>query len=355
MTPSAKQSQEKKADAIKGLHGLGAHFVLCRGGDGPKRKAAICPRWQLIKPPVANVLAHLSDGRLIGLIPFSLKTTGLDVDRGDPARWCADYPPLAELLSEQAGRSHLYYFDDEGRRNAKWESHGCSGEIRGARGYFCLWDDEAKLYQAVTSPPPGAVKFPADLFDAVGDPIKIADVHDPTFSKNPKNRPNPNRPLPADLELERIYPGGRNDALFDAVRFRAYAENMGRSLYRWERRVIAYAENQNKRFPVPFGAHPGDGKREVERIGLSVAGWTWSGGGPVDHSPPAQRRRGIKSGRGRRLNTKDRDAAMVAYYVAGNSLRACAEQFGMSYFAVRHVIARDAGLLLRNPGNPNFQ
>ena len=128
---------------------------------------------------------------------------------------------------------HLYYRDSKGRGNGTWEAHGCSGEVRGARGYVVLWDDPWKLVSALGNPPPGAVSFPSDLFEAVGRPLKTADLHDPTFSKNPNNRPDPNRPLIADLSLEKIYPGGRHSALFDVVRAWAYKQELGRDLEKW--------------------------------------------------------------------------------------------------------------------------
>ena len=343
MTHSDKLSQ-----AIKSLHDRGARFVLCWGGDGPKPKpkAPITPHWQKIKPPVSRVLAHYPN-RPLGIVPWSVQTTALDKDFGDASQLIAERPPLAELLSQRPGGLHLYYRDSEGRVNGKWKANGCSGEVRGARGYVVLWDDPWKLVSALENPPPGAVSFPADLFEAIGRPLKTAEVFDPTFSKNPKNRPDPNCPLPLNLELEGIYPGGRHSALFDAVRAWAYRQELDRDLDKWQSLVKAYAENQNKRFPVPYGAYPGDGG-EVKRMADSVAGWCWSGGGPIDHSPPAQRRRGAKSGRVRRLKVRDLDAAAVqAVVVEGRSMRATAREQGRSLTAIHHVIQRDARLFAR--------
>ena len=207
-----------------------------------------------------------------------------------------------------------------------------------------LWDDPWKLVSALGNPPPDAVPFPADLFEAIGRPLKTAEVFDPTFSKNPKNRPNPNCPLPLNLELEGIYPGGRHDALFDAVRWWAYREKPGRDLGKWRSLVKAYTERQNRRFPVPYGDHAGDGN-EVERMADSVGAWVWSGGGHIDHSPPSQSLRGVKSGLVRRLKVRDLDAAAVhAVVVQRQSIRAVARAQGRSEGTIRFVVRRDAEL-----------
>ena len=195
MTHSAAINQ-----AIESLHDRGAHFVLCRGGNGKQRKAPITANWPKIRPPVSRVLAHYPN-RPLGIVPWSVHTTALDKDEGDASQLIAERPPLAELLSQRPDGMHLYYLDSEGRVNGKWKAHGCSGEVRGARGYVVLWDDPWKLVSALENPPPGAVSYPADLFEAIGRPLNTADLHDPTFSKNPNNRPDPNRPLdPLNLE-----------------------------------------------------------------------------------------------------------------------------------------------------------
>ena len=148
--------------------------------------------------------------------------------------------------------------------------------------------------------------------------------------------------------MRESYPGGRHSALFDAVRAWAYRQELDRDLDKWQSLVKAYAENQNKRFPVPYGAYPGDGG-EVKRMADSVAGMVLErGAGPIDHSPPAQRRRGAKSGRVRRLKVRDLDAAAVqAVVVEGRSMRATAREQGRSLTAIHHVIQRMPDLFAR--------
>ena len=345
--PKEKVNPENPEEAIPYLHRRGAHFVLCL-----QNKRPITKRWQKIRPPLPNVLRHLSTDLPVGLVPSSVSTSALDIDHGDPARLIEAYPPLAELMSRRKGGLHLYYWDSESRRNRKWSAFECGGEVRSGRGYLILWDSRAtsKLVAGLRTPPADAVPFPADLFEAAGVELDPVALHDSTFTRNPLRRPVPGRPT--DLSLERCYPGGRHLALFDCVRVFSYAEPLGKDFNAWSERVLAFALEQNQRFPVPFPAHPGDDQAAVKRLAADVAGWVWSGGGPIDHSPQAQRRRGVKSGRVRRLKVKDRSLEMVNYYLAGNSLRAVAERFKLSYFAARHVICRDARLYLRKPGQP---
>ena len=344
--PTEKVNPENPEEAIPYLHRRGARFVLCL-----KNKRPITKGWQKIRPPLPNVLNHLSNDLPVGLIPASIGTSSLDVDHGDPTRLIEAYPPLAKLDSRRKGGLHIYYPDRKSRRNRKFSALDCAGEIRSGFGYLLLWDGQAwKLAEGLRTPPADAVDFPADLFEAAGVELDQVALHDSTFSRNPLRRPVPGRPT--DLSLERCYPGGRHIALFDAVRFFGYAEPMGKVFTAWSERVLAFALEQNQRLPVPFPSHPGDDQAAVKRLAADVAGWVWSGGGPIDHSPQAQRRRGVKSGRVRRLKVKDRSLEMVNYYLAGNSLRAVAERFKLSYFAARHVICRDARLYLRKPGQP---
>ena len=131
------------------------------------------------------------------------------------------------------------------------------------------------------------------------------------------------------------YPG-RNLALFDTVRWWAYAQNRGVELERWIGRVRAYTLHNNQRFPEPLL------EDEAVSLGYGVSTWTWSGGGPVDHSPEAQRRRGVKSGKVRRAAVAPRDGAIIAARAVGMSLRAIASKHGLKLGRVQHVLRRAA-------------
>ena len=67
-----------------------------------------------------------------------------------------------------SGGRHLYYRDNNPRRNSKWDEFGCRGEVRSGNGYLVLWHDGAeRLAEELQANRPGG-RFPADLFEAVG-------------------------------------------------------------------------------------------------------------------------------------------------------------------------------------------
>ena len=114
--------------------------------------------------------------------------------------------------------------------------------------------------------------------------------------------------------LETVYEPGRNTALFDHLRYCGPIHSP--RVTTWMLGAGAgIALQMNARFPDPLP------EAEARKVSWSVASWTWSGGGPMDHSIPAQRRRGIKSGLVRRNATRNRDAAIVAAVLAAYTLR----------------------------------
>ena len=108
----------------------GGHLVLVRRGH----KRPVWSKWESRKPSMDVVAAH--NGR-VGLIPHSIGATALDVDFGDPASLPR---PWTKCRSQRQGGFHLYYGDAKARGNGKFDTgaDGCSGEIRGARGYLIL-------------------------------------------------------------------------------------------------------------------------------------------------------------------------------------------------------------------------
>ena len=80
--------------------------------------------------------------------------------------------------------------DTEGRGNGTFSVMGCSGDIRGANGYFILWGDgPAILADALGDPIARARHFPADLWTLKGLPA----VTLPTVAKAPTYRRAPNQ------------------------------------------------------------------------------------------------------------------------------------------------------------------
>ena len=111
--------------------------------------------------------------------------------------------------------------------------------------------------------------------------------------------------------LEVVAEGARNASLFDVLRWWSYAQDRGAVLAHWYDQVRDHALQHNERFPAPLPAW------EVRKVAYNVASWTWSGHGAVDHSPAAQRRRGVKSGKVRRAAVAERDHEIVQDRAAG--------------------------------------
>ena len=278
--------------ALQVIYQAGGHFVLCQGDKRPVWRS-----WQKLRPGLDVVMAHPGP---LGLKPWSVSTSALDVDAGDPDRLIEAWPPMAVLDSRRAAGKHLYYSDSQGRGNAHFsEVYGCAGEVRSAKGYLILWHDgAARLADALGDPIARARRWPRDLFELAGLPA----VTLPGASKNPVYTYKPSvhsrqtwAAAAEGVQLEAVQRGLRNVRLFDAVRFWAYSVSRGDDLEAWRRRVQVHALEQNRRFPQPL-----DG-REVIKTAYNISTWCWSGGGAkwhFDHSSTAQRRRGVKSGQG---------------------------------------------------------
>ena len=312
------------------LYRRGAHFVLCRG------KKPFWRAWNRRRPGLDLVLAHTEE---LGLIPASVGTSALDVDTGEIGTLVVEWPPLT-LCPTPRGH-HAYYHDDEGRGNRIFESHGCRGHIRSAKGYLRLYPSgPERLAHALATTDAGVGRFPRDLFE----------LHGLEMPEQPAPARAPGTMGPFDARarafaLEEIHPGARNCALFDVVRFWAYEETRGQDLAAWNARVLAYALAQNGRFPVPL---PGD---EVGWTAYSISTWCWAGGGKRDHSTEAQRRRILKRWHSDAMPStlsaiRERDAAIVrAVRMDGRSMRNVANQHALSARAIHYIVHRDAPLL----------
>ena len=327
--PPSGDNLPRKPDPLAVLYGAGAHFVLLHD------KVPVWAKWQRRRPPLDVVHAH---GDRLGLMPASIGTSALDVDEGDPRELLAHHPAWAVLASRRPGGRHLYYADDRPRGNRTWAEYGCAGQLRSGRGYLVLWHDGAdRLAEELrTRGRPADFRLP-DLFAAAG--VELPTVYPADLDRGPAIMAPARVVLPM---LEVVLPGGRNPALFDTVRHWAYREDRGRGLRRWIDRVRDYGRQHNGRFPVPLDDD------EVQRLAWNVSSWTWAGGGPLDHSPEAQRRRGRASGRKRRKRTADRDREIVADRVAGLSQREIATKHGMSRGGVENVLKRDAPLFAQS-------
>ena len=175
------------------------------------------------------------------LKPWSISTSALDVDAGDPGELMQAWPPMAVLNSRRADGKHLYYADTEGRGNGHFEVYGCAGEVRSAKGYLILWHDGAgHLADALHDPIARSRRWPRDLFElaGVGAVTLPGAVKTPAYSYKPSDQSRQTWAMAAEaLELGTIKRGMRNVKLFDAVRFWAYSVPRGQDLDAWTRRV----------------------------------------------------------------------------------------------------------------------
>lgn len=315
------QAQHPSTDdrSIPRLTDAGAHFVLCRPDKRPLWRG-----WLKRRPSAAVALAHIDDAHgPLGVIPWSLHSTALDIDEGDPDALRSRFTPWADLPSRR-GR-HFYYDDSEPRGNTSWALADCRGDIRGARGFLVLHGDgPVRLADALDRRVIGKHPWPRDLFDMAGLGAVLGDpVAAPIVAK-------PERTADAAIQiaLERVLQGGRGVALFNQCRWWAYAQDKGAVLEAWTRRVLAYVTEQNGRFHAPITA------ARVQSTAWSIASWTFCGGGAIDHGVMAQSRRGRVSAAVRRYLTYERDRFIVARLDAGESYRTVARAFGVHYSTV---------------------
>ncbi len=103
--------------------------------------------------------------------------------------------------------------------------------IQGPRSYVQLYKDGAeRLVEALETG--HVVALQRELFGL--DEIARAEVIGERPARKPRKSPI----------LEDVLPGARNESLFDAVRFWAYAQDMGRDLAGWKLRCSLLAREE---------------------------------------------------------------------------------------------------------------
>lgn len=314
--------QESRNQALTCLHDLGAHFVLCRRSRQPIRGFP----WGSHKPDLDCVLAHPSH---VGIVPFSVNTSALDVDHGTPTQLSLFHPPLIAVPSRQPGREHLYYRDDTPRGNQRWRAFGCSGEVRSAKGYLILYRDAPVQLAHALVYNEERCYFPVDLLELVEPAESAVALDELEIANSPQLR----LLVPGAPVLERVRKGHRNNALFDAVRFWAYQARKG-TYAEWLQTVEARTLAENRRFSEPLT------ERHARTTAYSIAIWTWT---TYRQGFTAEQRwrGGVTRGRQRRYDNRQRDVEIVRRWEAGESLRLIARAIGSSKGAVQWVIERD--------------
>ena len=118
--PLATSQHPIYGDAVESLHRSGAHFVLCKADKKPLWKG-----WPERRPSPDVIVSYPG---LIGIVPWSLRMAGVDVDAGDFQNITRLYPATQDYATRRG--QHLYYGDVEPRGNRKFKAYSCSGDIR---------------------------------------------------------------------------------------------------------------------------------------------------------------------------------------------------------------------------------
>ena len=331
MTPLRAEDIE----AVTFLQEQGAHFVLLHNAPGTDRhKVPLWYKYQLPRnrPSLQQCLAHLEAGGLLGHISASLGLAVVDVDEADPDGlfdWMSRYRPLGDVPSQQAGRVHLYYDARAGWGNKNGRMlrrYGMKVDIR-CMGMVAIWDLSAvaeivALRAMALKPGRSLPKTVLGLMERPKPPEWGGTPPPEREIPPPPRRPVMGAsgayqwqcPTPED-ELLRTAAGGRNTALFDAVRKSAYRLPRGSGgddvRRRWDALWLGFAVQANRMFPEPLG------EREVSKTAASVSRWTWAnpefgrGGDDGRRDPAEQSRRGLLSGVVRRLRVRPRNARIV--------------------------------------------
>ena len=326
-------------EAIEGLHQSGAHFVLTNG------KIPAWTKYLDRRPSMYSINTHLNRGpdHQVGIVPASIDSTVLDVDRGNPRQvsLAIGYPRVA-LDSKSREGSHLYYDDDRPRGNAQFQIAGCSGDIRSGKGFVVLYPGQhCRLHEALTRD--GQYPIQTSLFDRIKAP---AQPREKSRQKNPD--PGGRLVLPDDVseqDLKTCQHGQRDQMLFDVGRRKIYPLNIPEDLDEWVIQCRGIIEDLNQLIPLVPGDPINPGK-----IAYSIATWTFDRFGHVehvkhDHSFNAQFRRGVKrhygdATAGRQAMIRARNGKICDLYSIGWSQARIASLVELSQPAISGILAK---------------
>ena len=299
--------------SLSTLYDSGAHMVLCSG------KQPLYRGWQKHRPDFDVIESHTGD---LGLIPYSVGLSALDVDEGDILPLVERYPAAARVNTPRG--HHLYYADDRPRGNSNWAAYGCSGQVRSQKGFLRLYGDAIDTL-ADTILTENNPAFPVDLLSPKrggGGTFAIPSASEGGgYSSFPRG-------------LEECLEGKRHPALWDTVRFWSYRAEKGKDPDEWATHVLGYALEANNKFPDPL---PED---EVFRLARSVSSYCWIQKGLHDLSATVQRRRQGRQAAKRRARNADRDTNIRADCRAGTSLHGLSRRYGISRTAIRNILKR---------------
>ena len=204
-----------------------AHWVRTRG------KKAV-DRWGQFFPSAEAMRLWTAEGgdHGAGVVPSTIQhdklgLTVVDVDHGDADELVAAYAPLAVVPSRRRNGRHLYYVDDQPRKNGKFRWRGCAGDVRSREGGYIVCHGNAieivdhALAGVCRNAKP--ILFPSHL---LGDPVG-AGPRKSSSSSSSSTPPVAASPLLSEAleeahrlgpftRLSRVPEGGRHPALVRA-------------------------------------------------------------------------------------------------------------------------------------------
>ena len=313
-----------RSESIKTIIAAGGRLILLKDFPAADRRAKEpidgVP-WKRYKPTLDVLMAH--PGRL-GLVPASIHSTALDVDRGDPHSLPISW---VEYPSRRPGGKHLWYAETQQFKDCAWEAAGCSGEIR-SKGYLIPWNGGIQRIAGaiLDGRQMSLFPFPVDLIKELVQE-RGSELYIPGREK--RSAPVPRSLWYPGMELERVQVGARYVALFEHLRKWAYRQRRGTDLADWKARVLDECFAKNERFPKPFR---GDEVRQVKDTAYSVSCWAWKT--LLDYgryrTPALQSKRGSASGASRHEATALRNKAIIQALQGGAAVNEQAILYGLT-------------------------
>ena len=334
--------------------------------DTPKKPAF--KHWLKQRPSSAKAVNWIRQGGQLGLIPGSIDSVCLDVDKGNPETLAKNFPPFCRYESRTAGHFHCWYESRQPVQLYLWEFGECSGQVISSTRFVSLpspnhvslllqgmIDNPQSIFPSIsliTPTPPYPPTFTnksqetsdmilvtSDLQDAHyldnGDMIPLQDTFPPT---NPLTTPQNLIGKVDTRRVERASIGERNNALFDTLRFWAYRQPRPSDFWIWEWQCVELALELRDYLPS-LQDFP---EREARDTARSVAEWTWENpqtAGSVDGA--RQRKRAFLRAKKARQKAHNRDAEIVVWRdTHGKSWREIAALMGMSAEGCRKAYVR---------------
>ena len=274
------------------LYDRGAHFVLTNGEKVPVGASAGVKGkgWLERRPALSEVLRHREKGGLLGLVPWSVGLSVLDVDEGSPGELMSVFPPALMLKSRTLRRYHVYYRDVRGRGNGNWAGYKAAGQVRSGSGFVVLWQGLGAL-AGMLAAGAGGVLFPESSVVLTVDRSKrFGPAWEPAITGGL-----------APWEMSR---STANRVLFDQLRSWAYKESdKPPFLDLWLERVAAKV----RELAVDAGFLGLLSPQDVMGIASSVGSWVWA-----EHGYQAGQ--GRRSGQGRTDPLRQRKRGLVKWY-----------------------------------------